>query len=82
MLKIKNFLYSLLLNPNFYNFFQHLLGATAFRKKFIENLFIKKNAKILDIGCGTSTLIKFLNEPDYYGYDINSKNIYLLNAKL
>ncbi len=81
MLKMKIFFYSLLSNPNFYNFTQHLLGASAFRKKFIENLFIKKNAKILDIGCGTSTVIKFLNEPEYYGYDISSKNINFCKKK-
>ena len=56
--------YSLLLNSYFYNFSQYIVGATAFRKKFIENLNIKKNAKILDIGCGTSTVLKFLNEPE------------------
>lgn len=81
MLKMKIFFYSLLSNPNFYNFTQHLFGASAFRKKFIENLSIKKNAKILDIGCGTSTVIKFLNEPEYYGYDVSSKNINFCKKK-
>ena len=67
--------YSLLLNSYFYNFSQYIVGATAFRKKFIEKLNIKKNAKILDVGCGTSTVLKFLNEPEYYGYDVNIDNI-------
>ena len=72
--KHKN-IYSFLLNSYFYNFLQSILGATNFRKKFIKDLNIKKNAKILDIGSGTSIILKFLNEPTYYGYDVNSNNI-------
>lgn len=77
----KGSFYSLLLNSHFYNFSQYIVGATSFRKKFIENLNVKKGAKVLDIGCGTSTIIKFLNEPEYYGYDINTDNINFCKKK-
>lgn len=70
-----SYFYKLLLNSRIYNFSQYILGATNFRKNFIESLKIKKKANILDIGCGTSVILNYLNEPNYYGYDINPDNI-------
>ena len=69
------YFYKLLFNSRIYNFSQYILGASIFRKNFIKSLNIQKNANILDIGCGTSTILSYLNEPNYYGYDINSDNI-------
>ena len=69
------YFYKLLFNSRIYNFSQYILGASTFRKNFIKSLNIQKNANILDIGCGTSTILDYLHEPNYYGYDINSDNI-------
>lgn len=71
----KKYFYKTLYNSYIYNFIQFILGATNFRKKFLKKLNIKKNAYILDIGCGTSSILDFLDEPNYYGYDVNSNNI-------
>ena len=63
--------FKLLSNPQVYNLSQFIFGATTFRRKFVENLKIKKSAKILDIGCGPSKILEYLDEPVYYGYDTN-----------
>lgn len=81
MKKKKNFLYNLLVNSYFYNFSQLVMGATTFRKKYVESLKIKKKAKILDIGCGTGSIVSYLNNQEYYGYDINFHNIRFAKKK-
>ena len=44
-----SFFYKLLLNSRIYNFSQYILGATNFRKNFIESLKIKKKANFLQM---------------------------------
>jgi methionine biosynthesis protein MetW len=43
--------------------------------------FIKKDSKILDIGCNNGRFREFIPESDYYGVDIDSDLIKILNKK-
>ncbi|TGV02568.1 class I SAM-dependent methyltransferase [Flavivirga rizhaonensis] len=63
-----------------YNTYQYIVGGVRARRLFIENdVSVKANQKILDIGCGPGYLIDFLPEVDYTGIDIDSN--YIKTAK-
>ncbi|WP_299890744.1 bifunctional 2-polyprenyl-6-hydroxyphenol methylase/3-demethylubiquinol 3-O-methyltransferase UbiG [uncultured Lacinutrix sp.] len=71
---------SILENSIVYNTFQHIVGGVRARRLFIKNdVKIKANEKILDIGCGPGYLIDFLPKVDYTGIDIDAK--YIKTAK-
>jgi SAM-dependent methyltransferase len=68
---------SVLSNPAIYHFFGRIMGLQDKYRMYVE-AFIKPfpGIKILDIGCGTATILKFLPiDIDYTGYDINSEYI-------
>lgn len=63
-----------------YNTYQYIVGGVKARRVFIENdVAIKPNQKILDIGCGPGYLIDFLPEINYIGIDIDEN--YIKTAK-
>lgn len=71
---------SILENSIIYNTFQKIVGGVRARRLFIENdVNIKPNQKLLDIGCGPGYLIDFLPEVNYTGIDIDSN--YIKTAK-
>lgn len=75
----------LLEHPSIYNFWQLITGAEATKRKIINEYckpFIK--AKILEIGCGTGTILKYIDKKmnvDYSGYDIHPKYINFARKK-
>jgi len=75
----------LLDHPPIYNFWQLITGAEATKRKIIKAYckpFMK--AKILEIGCGTGTILKYIDKKidvDYSGYDINPKYINFARRK-
>ena len=71
---------SILENSIIYNTYQRVVGGVRARRLFIENdVNIKSNQKLLDIGCGPGYVIDFLPEVDYVGFDIDSN--YIQTAK-
>jgi len=64
-------------NPGFYNLFQSIIGANKHRiKHFDEHFSFSKGMSVLDIGCGTAILSKYLtSEIEYYGCDMENKYI-------
>lgn len=64
-------------NPKIYNLFHDILGGNNFRKNYFETNFnLPKGAKILDIGCGSAVMLKYINqEIDYYGIDFEESYI-------
>lgn len=65
--------------PEVYNLYQSLIGADSYLKKF-AHAFLKDDnkqlIKILDVGCGTSNIVKFLGKNvDYVGFDCSKKYI-------
>lgn len=70
-------LYRLLERPLFYESVQRLFGAEGARRRFVaEMLRPWPGASLLDIGCGTASLLDEL-PPDvrYTGFDVNPRNI-------
>ena len=66
-------LYRFLEIPAVYEHFQRLLGADAARTRFVEE-FLRPapGARLLDIGCGTGSLLTYLPaDVHYVGYDLN-----------
>ena len=65
--------------PQFYNLYQGFIGADAYLKKFADTFLKydhKQLIKVLDVGCGTSNILKFVeNNIDYVGYDCSKKYI-------
>jgi len=56
------------------------MSGSNIRKKIVKEIIRKKNANILDIGCGPAEILEFLPNSKYYGYDTNKK--YISFAKL
>ena len=63
--------------PQVYSLYQDLIGVDIYYKKFVRNFIEGQNYKnILDLGCGTSRILKFLkNDIQYVGVDISSKYV-------
>lgn len=58
--------------PFLYNAFQAAVGATALRRRLIENhVRAKPGDKVIDIGCGSAPVLQWLPEGEYIGLDIN-----------
>lgn len=66
-------LYRVLEWPAVYDGLQTLLGGKAARRRFVEE-FVRPapGARVLDVGCGTGSLLEFLpNDVVYIGCDLN-----------
>lgn len=66
-------LYRILERPADYEFFQKMLGARRARTRFVRE-FLRPfdGARLLDVGCGTASLLDYLPDGvDYTGFDIN-----------
>lgn len=58
--------------PFVYNAFQAAVGATAARRRLIQNhVRTKAGDKIIDIGCGSAPVLQWLPDVEYIGLDIN-----------
>jgi cyclopropane fatty-acyl-phospholipid synthase-like methyltransferase len=58
--------------PFVYNAFQAAVGATALRRRLIENrVRAKPGDKVIDIGCGSAPTLQWLPAVEYIGLDIN-----------
>ena len=58
--------------PFLYNAFQAAVGATALRRRLIQNhVRAKSGDKVIDIGCGSALALQWLPEAQYIGLDIN-----------
>jgi len=70
-------LYRVLELPRVYESFQKLLGAHAVRTRFVkEFLRPADGSRLLDVGCGTGSLLDYLPPGiEYTGYDLNPSYI-------
>ena len=63
--------------PAVYDFFQNLVGVSGVRRRWIRDVLKPfPGIRILDIGCGTAELLRFLPEDiRYTGYDMSAEYI-------
>ncbi|MBC2716498.1 MAG: methyltransferase domain-containing protein [Desulfobacteraceae bacterium] len=81
--EINNGLRAVLGHPVIYNFFGRIAGMPGKYRMYIGK-FMKPvdNMRILDIGCGTSTILDYLPSSVFYeGYDINPAYINFAEKK-
>ena len=72
-------LYFLLRSPWIYELLQHFSGGLkGFAKKFIRPF---PGCRVLDIGCGTANILKYLPDTDYHGFDANTAYIAMAKRK-
>jgi SAM-dependent methyltransferase len=74
---------SVLSIPWVYDSFQELMGASRGRRELVRD-FIRPvaGARILDLGCGTAEILKFLPEDvEYHGYDASPEYIEAARAR-
>lgn len=79
MAEIRSGLRHVLAKPIVHDLFQRLVGAYAWRRRFVSrfiNPIIREGDKVIDIGCGTGELLRYLpTNISYYGFDRNSAYI-------
>lgn len=70
-------IYRIFESATVYESFQRLLGSDAARRRLVrDHVGPFPEARILDIGCGTGTMLDYLPEDvDYVGYDLNPRYI-------
>jgi SAM-dependent methyltransferase len=69
--------YRILERPTIYESFQKLLGGEIALRRLVDD-FLRPfaGATVLDIGCGTGSLLRYLpGDVTYFGYDINPSYI-------
>ena len=68
---------SVLSTAAIYDLFQGLVGADSLRKTIVkEYVLAGPHHRILDIGCGTAEILKFLpDDVDYVGFDASPEYI-------
>lgn len=63
-------------NPVIYALSQFVVGGFAAQSRYIkEYVRPKKNDRILDIGCGTGDILRFLSDVKYVGFDMHQRYI-------
>lgn len=66
-------LWSILEKPWVYEALQTLVGADRGKKRFVaEDLKPRPGERVLDIGCGTASLARYLGPVSYVGYEPNA----------
>lgn len=66
--------------PAAYSFFRKFAGNDAARQRYADKFIRAKDGmRVLDIGCGTGDILKFLPSVDYMGFDISPD--YIASAK-
>jgi SAM-dependent methyltransferase len=62
--------------PSVYNAFSAVVGGNVLRRSLIQNhVRAKPGDKVIDIGCGSAQVLRYLPDVDYIGFDINSDYI-------
>ena len=71
--QITSGVYSILSIPFIFDAYQKLIGSDDFMKRYVREFICPfPDARILDIGCGTAQVLKYLPENiEYVGYDLN-----------
>jgi SAM-dependent methyltransferase len=65
------------MNPRVYDLVQRFLGAsTTFRPWLVREVFhVNKGDRVLDVGSGTSDILRYLPEVDYIGFEPNPRYV-------
>jgi cyclopropane fatty-acyl-phospholipid synthase-like methyltransferase len=67
---------SLLAIPAAYNLWWNLIGGPAFAQTLVRDyLQPRAGARILEIGCGPGTIVGYLPQVEYLGFDLSSEYI-------
>ena len=69
-------IWRLLSAASIYDRFQALCGDASIRRELVEKYIrAKAGDRLLDIGCGTGTILKYLPHVEYVGFDPNPRYI-------
>ena len=56
--------------PIVFELAQHAVGARRWMKRFVRDIVQPRpGERMLDIGCGTAAILRYLPDVDYYGFD-------------
>lgn len=79
MAEIRSGVRHLLAHPLVYDAFQYLVGAYAWRKRFVRDFVepvLIEGDRVIDIGCGTGDILQYLpHHVSYVGFDRNEAYI-------
>ena len=63
-------------HPTMYNVFSAAVGGNVLRRRLVQNhVRPKPGDKVIDIGCGSAQVLRYLPDVGYIGIDINSEYI-------
>jgi len=80
-MQITTGLRGLLSSPAVYDLSQSIMGAGSMRRTVVQTVLAQGNSKrILDVGCGTAEILRYLpSHTEYFGFDISE--VYIESAK-
>lgn len=75
-MQVTSGIYSILSHPAVYDFLQDILYGHKGQREYVETYIRPKEGdRILDIGCGTGRILRYLPECDYLGADLSEQYI-------
>lgn len=75
MSQIEGGVRSLLARPSLYRSFQYLVGSATVTEELVRQSDVRAGDTILDIGCGTATILDHLPTCQYVGFDVSADYI-------
>lgn len=73
---------SILLVPTVYRLFTHLVGGSRARAEFVRRYVRPRPGdRIVDIGCGTGELVRYLPGTEYVGFDASREYVQAASAQ-
>jgi predicted TPR repeat methyltransferase len=70
---IVNLGHRILSNDLVYDIFQTCVGSYRFRKRFLSNLDLTLESRVIELGCGTGITLETMRNNHYIGIDISQK---------
>ena len=82
MVQVNHGVRAVLAHPAIYNLFQSMVGANRMQREIVHTYLRPwTGARVLDIGCGTATVLDYMSGITYVGLDLSKNYIDMAQAR-